>query len=31
MEDDELWQLDLVAKDGSKYEVNAALVRAAPE
>ena len=30
MEDDELWQLELVAKDGSKYEVNASLVRAAP-
>ena len=27
--DEELWQVDLIAKDGSKYEVNASLVRAA--
>ena len=29
--DEELWQIELIAKDGSKYEVNASLVRAAPE
>jgi hypothetical protein len=29
--DDELWQVILVAKDGSKYEVNSNLVEAAPE
>ena len=27
--DEELWQVELIAKDGSKYEVNASLVRAA--
>ncbi len=28
--DEELWQVQLVASDGSTYEVNAALVEAAP-
>ncbi len=28
--DEELWQVELVAADGSKYEVNATMVRPAP-
>ena len=28
--DEELWQVELIADDGSKYEVNATLVRPAP-
>jgi hypothetical protein len=28
--DEELWQVELIATNGSKYEVNASLVRPAP-
>ena len=29
--DEELWEISIVARDGSSYEVNAALLRPAPE
>lgn len=29
--DEELWQVQLISSDGSRYEVNAALVEAAPQ
>ena len=29
--DEELWQVELIARNGSKYEVNASFVRPAPE
>ncbi|MBT8135541.1 MAG: hypothetical protein KJO54_00875 [Gammaproteobacteria bacterium] len=29
--DEELWQVELIAEDGSRYEVNATLVKPAPE
>ncbi len=29
--DEELWQVELIASDGSKYEVNASFIEAAPK